>query len=229
MATPPKDTITLKHVKKAAEIWRAEPRWGGFRDSTTYDVKIGRGRYPPKAICAIANYLATRNVLRPGDFPGAFDGPWHRVLTDLKLKIVAKRGKTEARSSNGDLLDAGVGTGEDDEDFPEGGAVYQMHRSKERSRRLIKRAKAIRLKATGKLACEVCSFDFAAKYGSAGAGYIEGHHTLPMSTLTAKTRTKISDIALVCANCHRMLHLMKPIRSVPALRAHLADFERARL
>ncbi|MES3091908.1 HNH endonuclease [Sphingomonas aerolata] len=60
--------------------------------------------------------------------------------------------------------------------------------------------------ATGALACEVCGFDFEAAYGGLGAGYIEVHHTKPVHMLTPGTKTKLADLALLCANCHRMMH-----------------------
>jgi serine/threonine protein kinase len=58
----------------------------------------------------------------------------------------------------------------------------------------------------GRLACEACGFDFAQVYGKLGEGFIECHHTKPVSKLRKGDKTKLSDLALVCANCHRMLH-----------------------
>lgn len=223
---PPKGTIKRDHVREAARLWREKPGRGGFRASTTYDVLVDRGRYPPKAICALAYELATDSELKPHDFPGAFDGPWHQVLTGLKFKIVPKGSKqdsTRVPRKPAKLLDRGTGTGDDAEDFPEGADRYEMHRSKERSRSLIKKAKRLRLERTGKLECEACLFDFAKRYGPEGLEYIEGHHTVPVSTLTAKTRTRIEQIALVCANCHRMLHLLNPLPSVAELRERIRD------
>ncbi|MFD3502821.1 HNH endonuclease [Streptomyces sp. NPDC058678] len=55
------------------------------------------------------------------------------------------------------------------------------------------------------LRCEVCSFDFTAAYGELGDGYIEVHHRLPLH-ISGVTETRIADLALLCANCHRMCH-----------------------
>ncbi|UJV43210.1 HNH endonuclease [Streptomyces sp. AMCC400023] len=57
----------------------------------------------------------------------------------------------------------------------------------------------------GSLRCEVCSFDFTAAYGELGDGYIEVHHRLPLH-ISGVTETQIADLALLCANCHRMCH-----------------------
>ncbi len=87
----------------------------------------------------------------------------------------------------------------------EGGVVMRLHKRYERDPKLVaekRRAAA----ATGVLACEVCGFDFEAAYGNLGQGYIEVHHTKPVHTLLAGTKTKLSDLALLCANCHRMAH-----------------------
>jgi 5-methylcytosine-specific restriction protein A len=95
---------------------------------------------------------------------------------------------------------------EDEDEFPEGTVLFRSHRSRERNRKLVARAKALALKAQGKLACAVCAFDFGARYGKVGAGYIEAHHTVPISQIAPGAKTKVKDIALLCSNCHRMAH-----------------------
>lgn len=61
----------------------------------------------------------------------------------------------------------------------------------------------------GRLECEVCGFDFATRYGDLGTGFIEAHHILPLAAAGPAT-TRLADLALVCSNCHRMLHRAKP-------------------
>lgn len=97
-----------------------------------------------------------------------------------------------------------------DEEFPEGRVLYRLHRSRERSSVLVRRAKAIALQRTGALTCEVCGFSFFSQYGRIGKDFIECHHTVPISELTSRTKTKLKDLALVCSNCHRMLHRRRP-------------------
>ena len=73
-------------------------------------------------------------------------------------------------------------------------------------------------KATAEnLSCEVCKFDFLATHGEIGRGYIECHHTLPISDYTSGQKTKLQDLAIVCANCHRMLHRRRPWLSITEL------------
>lgn len=108
---------------------------------------------------------------------------------------------------------------EDDElSFPEGKETYRLHKSKERNIELIKTVKLNRLQKDKDLSCEVCNFSFSKQYGELGEGFIEAHHLFPISQLTEATETKISDIALVCSNCHRMLHRKRPWITIEELK-----------
>jgi 5-methylcytosine-specific restriction protein A len=98
---------------------------------------------------------------------------------------------------------------DDEEEFLEGQILYRRHRSIERNAKLIKRAKKI-AEDKGNICCEVCGFDFEKVYGEIGKGYIECHHKIPVSEYEADMKTKVSDLALVCSNCHRMLHRKRP-------------------
>tara|TARA_B100000809_G_scaffold238290_1_gene258899 strand:- start:289 stop:1275 length:987 start_codon:yes stop_codon:yes gene_type:complete len=58
--------------------------------------------------------------------------------------------------------------------------------------------------------CVICGLNFEEEYG---VQYIEAHHIVPFSEMKKKglTSRKISekDIAMLCANCHRMIHKYK--------------------
>ena len=70
--------------------------------------------------------------------------------------------------------------------------------------------------------CAACGFDFGTQYGERGRGFIECHHTKSLSTLAEGGKTHLKDLALVCANCHRMIHHGKRWLTVEELRAVLA-------
>ncbi len=109
---------------------------------------------------------------------------------------------------------------EDEESvFSEGKEKYRLHRSLERDRTITYKAKLKRKMDKGVLCCDVCDFNFSEKYGELGDGYIEAHHTIPVSLLRGKSKTKLSDIALVCANCHRMLHTGESLLTVNELKS----------
>lgn len=97
-------------------------------------------------------------------------------------------------------------TYETQEEFREGTILSRIHKRKERNPQLIKKKKEQVLKKTGALRCEVCDFDFFKVYGVLGKGFIECHHLIPLSELDGERKTKLSELAIVCANCHRMLH-----------------------
>lgn len=114
----------------------------------------------------------------------------------------------------------------DDEVFPEGELLTRLHLARERSRDLVERKKQDTLSVTGRLACEVCGFDFAAAYGRLGEGFAECHHLLPLATLAQQRTSRLSDLAVVCANCHRMLHKSRPLLAVAELRSLLVQRHR---
>lgn len=104
---------------------------------------------------------------------------------------------------------------------PEGRLLTRVHVARERNAALVASKKAERLRETGALYCEACGFDFAATYGPRGAGFIECHHTKPLHLLKANEKTRLTDLALLCANCHRMVHARRPWLSLDELRACL--------
>jgi 5-methylcytosine-specific restriction protein A len=105
----------------------------------------------------------------------------------------------------------------------EGKVSYRYHRTLERDRKVVAIRKATALKLLGKLACEGCGFDFAAVYGSRGYGFIEAHHTNPVHAMQEGDVTTPEDLALICSNCHRMIHKAKPWLTVEDLKVLLAD------
>lgn len=129
----------------------------------------------------------------------------------------------EAIISGGSSPEARAIVEADDDDeangFPEGRLLLRLHRARERSSKLREAAKRRAMAIHRRLFCTVCNFDFAAAYGEVGEGYIECHHTKPVSELIRESKTKVEDIALLCANCHRMVHRRRPWLTL----VHLAD------
>lgn len=111
---------------------------------------------------------------------------------------------------------------DDLEGFVEGGVLEVVHRRRERSRKLVDRKKSAVLRETGCLRCEACGFDFQHVYGGLGQGFAECHHRSPLSEVAESRATRLADLAIVCANCHRMLHRKRPWMTVEELVATLA-------
>ena len=86
--------------------------------------------------------------------------------------------------------------------------AFILHRHREERARRAKIAEA-KTRNGGRLVCEVpgCGFDFVDRYGALGDGYAQVHHLVPLSRFAKSGREiKLSDLAIVCANCHVMIH-----------------------
>lgn len=62
----------------------------------------------------------------------------------------------------------------------------------------------------GTLACEACGFDFEARYGVLGSGFIEVHHTKSVHLMKPGEKTRLADLVLLCSNCHRIADRQRP-------------------
>lgn len=99
----------------------------------------------------------------------------------------------------------------------EGKIIYKFHKSIERDPKIILNKKKQVLKLLGTLSCEICNFNFYDFYGEIGEDYIECHHKNPLNLLKQVSKTSLDDLALVCANCHRMLHRKMGVYSIDIL------------
>jgi hypothetical protein len=96
------------------------------------------------------------------------------------------------------------------------GFIYHRRRESKARREKIREV----LKATGKLVCEVpkCGFDFEQRFGKLGKGYAQVHHLEPLGKSPREGKvTKLSDLAIVCANCHVMIHIGGECRPLKGL------------
>jgi 5-methylcytosine-specific restriction enzyme A len=132
---------------------------------------------------------------------------WKEFASDpkrLAQTAAAIKADLEVSPHDEDDLDNGI------EEAEEGRRLTRAHLVRERSRKLVKAKKAACLKATGALRCEACEFEFKDKYGERGQGFIEVHHGLPLYQLKPGTKTRLEDLHVLCANCHRMIHAKRP-------------------
>jgi hypothetical protein len=86
--------------------------------------------------------------------------------------------------------------------------ILKQHLVSEQNPTLLRQAKNAVLKKTGEIRCEICGFSFFEHYGKKGKDFIEAHNKKPVNKTQEKPQLK--DITLVCANCHRMIHLHYP-------------------
>lgn len=107
---------------------------------------------------------------------------------------------------------------------PEGKVLTRTHQFRERNPKIVEAKKSKVFEETGSLLCEACQFDFDRTYGKRGKGFIECHHMLPISQLDPGHKTKLDDLALVCSNCHRMIHRKAPWLSITQLKDLVSKF-----
>lgn len=147
------------------------------------------------------------------------DWPWRAHFKDVWRAFHDRPEALDARVA-AVLADADAALEVEEPDFDqghvEGRTFYALHRRRERS------AEAVRKKKESPPICEVCGFNFEQHYGPHGHGYTECHHIAPLA-VTGPTTTKLDDLALVCANCHRMLHRGAPSPTLEELKAMVSQ------
>lgn len=107
-----------------------------------------------------------------------------------------------------DLIAEDTANSDNDNTKTEGGIKVRISKTIERNSKM----RQLALSEHGYV-CQVCGFDFETAYGSWGKKFVEVHHIKPLSELKGKevnTDPK-KDLAVLCANCHRMIHRKKDI------------------
>ena len=92
----------------------------------------------------------------------------------------------------------------DDHEFTEGRAVTEVHIRIERDKTIRKKLLNSR-KAQDRFSCDICSYNGQELDHNIRESVFEAHHTIPLSG-SGKVKTKLRDISLLCANCHRLIH-----------------------
>lgn len=160
------------------------------------------------------------------DYPGV---PTHGSATDKKVidefirnpaEMHAQAAATRAAAVAGEFSSLISPAAEEDDDIAatEGRLLIRRHVARERDARLRKRKIESVRKLSIPIACEVCGFDFEQTYGERGHDYIDCHHIVPLH-VTGVRSNRIDELALLCANCHRMIHVRPPWLSPADLKA----------
>ena len=100
----------------------------------------------------------------------------------------------------------------------EGQSKISFHFFRERNKAIVNLKKDFFIQQHGGLYCEACGFDFFSKYGERGKNYAEVHHNIPISDPGFTGKTRLSDLSVLCSNCHRMIHRKNPWISVAELK-----------
>jgi 5-methylcytosine-specific restriction enzyme A len=70
------------------------------------------------------------------------------------------------------------------------------------------------------LTCRGCDVDYRELYGRPGERCVDAHHLVPFAELGKGVRklNPVRDFAIVCANCHRLIHSRREPLTIPELR-----------
>lgn len=137
---------------------------------------------------------------------------------DIGKFLETKKNETELEIELLEEIDSPVSP-EKYREYKEGQKKLKQHIIRERNSQVIDEAKKNFKLKNKRVFCEICGFDFENKYGEVGKNFIEGHHKLPISKITEEfNKITSKDIALVCSNCHKMLHRKRPWLTVEDLK-----------
>jgi len=145
---------------------------------------------------------------------------WNRYSDDIgALKEMASNIKQAVNIRPKDY--AKSGTNEDDEVLElEGGVLFRLHRYYERSPSNRRKKIKSTLKKHGKICCEVCGIEPHVDY-KLDKILIECHHKTPLKDIAKVTKTTLSDLALLCPNCHRAIHRLEDCSDLNELKRRL--------
>lgn len=201
-----RDVIELSDLLNRLPIHPASMRGKNFRNATGVSMILGN-------FLAIDPHHKGRGLSRANRLQEV-------VWRNFASNPLALRRTAEAIRSGSSLTNVGwdVDLPDEADVFPEGRLLTKLHVLRERNRTAVAAKIKHVLQTEKRLVCEACRFDFFTFYGEIGRGCAECHHVVPLSDSVLQRRTRISDLAIVCANCHRMLHRSRPVLTIAGLR-----------
>lgn len=175
---------------------------------------------------SVARKLADIHTHQPGFIGKPTSGSridrqvWERYGNRLdiaaQLSATIRLGASAASTPEGD-------EDEVDNATHEGKISYRLHRMRERSSKLRQKKIAQRINHYGFLSCEACEVVLGERYQVTSPDVYECHHLIPLH-VSGEVGTKLSDIALLCPNCHRIAHRMVPWPTIAELQSSLNQF-----
>lgn len=146
-------------------------------------------------------------------FPMNTQGSGHQLPNDLAVALEHEWAIRTGQASVGNL-DVELSAFEGQKR-----ARFVVHREREAKLREAKIREALLLSEGGRLRCEVpgCGFDFEEVYGAIGKAYAHVHHLRPLAECEEAMQVTLRDLAIVCANCHAMIHRGGECRPLSAL------------
>ncbi|MBA7513012.1 hypothetical protein ES705_05021 [subsurface metagenome] len=185
------------HIRRVCIVAKADPI-----DSTPKLPELDFKRPNRGATCRIQTIISmdTKKVFKLSKIQNIIFGQFENIDVEMDR-----------------MIDHVLQEGFDDEEYEEGEQkeVMRKHKYYERSGTVISEAKR-NAKTKGRFFCEVCKFNFETNYDPIGQRFIECHHKTPIAT-GGKRKTSVKNLAIVCSNCHRMLHRKESNGAYPTI------------
>jgi len=132
-----------------------------------------------------------------------------QVWEEFRERQPELRAIASAIRAAAEVVHAGAGPADPDDDDHsfEGRILWRRHRVRERDRAL-RRKKIAAVRKRGALECEVCgTTPMERRRVRIEDAVFEIHHLMPLQQ-SGEQRTRLSDLAVLCANCHRRIHAL---------------------
>lgn len=218
---PIPQTIQKHHIDKV--LSELNPEDVPLKRRTTDFVLVHEGtEYPPKYVICLAGKHdpATKRELEAWEFHGGWGNrnrkEYANAFLDALGFTIRKYGTKENPIQCEDELP-------DELTYPEGAVKRITVNAYERDPQA--RSKCIQIHGCS---CIVCGFDFAARFGDLGKGYIHVHHLKPLSAIGKEYLVNpAKDLVPVCPNCHAMLHRDGLPLSIDRLKNKMHEIKKA--
>jgi 5-methylcytosine-specific restriction protein A len=190
-------------VTEVREKYKENPRKVLEIRAADFRARIGpalRVRFPEDEIDLRSGTLAS--YYEPGNicarfYPSDALPTEAELVTDLRELLNVYESLVEGDEATREEEELPLGAGLEDL------RKFREHKRLERNRKLADSAKNFH-----GYNCQACGFNFHAVYGLIGKYFIEAHHLRSLSKLkgTVVELDPRTDFAVLCPNCHRMIH-----------------------
>jgi len=218
--------VTLSQVEQAIQNLGGQATWDKILDQVTklrngdYSYYLDWLNYKTTTFQVIQRHcLGYRKYKGPSRFEKVGRNTFRLIVSPSKLTQNI-RTLTEVKHTPIAISESSTSAEEQASDHSE----YSESRQTSRERYFFARNPQLVRDAKRKLGyiCQVCKFNFEHKYGDLGREYIEVHHLDPLSERPKaewreELKTRLDRVAVVCSNCHRIIHRKRPAVSIEHL------------
>jgi 5-methylcytosine-specific restriction protein A len=187
--TPPdrkhSDVLALSAYLREAEIYPKAGRKDNFRNPDGVALKLQNLQSAIDPTRGLSSSKRDREAV--AQFPWTKRDELSAIATAIPRELATEPRPEEVEA---------------DEVFIEGQVITASHRR--RDARL--RRKLLDKCSDSKLVCEVCDFSSPTLPRALRESFFEAHHVVPLATIAGQVNTRLGDMVLLCAGCHRFIH-----------------------